>query len=285
MFEEVPRQRRGLAGLPARRIVLGPFVIGGGVLLAALGGSVAVAATVITASTIAINDVPSRQPAAAQQASLSQHPASPGPPAKSARTAAHAPARSTGAAEPPRWRHPVILLPSALSSGSIASEPASAVAPPVTLVPVVPPQAGSPSPHRSGPAGNALIYLIGYDQATGRLIFQFAGVQRGAGPGGSDLYSVSSPDRFTAGIGAGITITSGGQLCPPAGSSCSVGQLIAGAARGVFANAAIDAAANLASVIEVDNQNSSAQPNPSPTRSTGAPALSAAPQPSATPAG
>ena len=64
MFEEVPRTRRGLVAylgvsqLTTRRIVLGPFVIGGGVVLAAIGGSVAVAATVFTASTIRASDVP-----------------------------------------------------------------------------------------------------------------------------------------------------------------------------------------------------------------------------------
>lgn len=58
MFEEVPPRRRGIAGMTARRVVLGPFVVGGGVLLAAIGGSVAVAATVITASTLRLSDVP-----------------------------------------------------------------------------------------------------------------------------------------------------------------------------------------------------------------------------------
>lgn len=58
MFEEVPRKRRGIARVTARRVVLGPFVLGGGMVLAAVGGSVAVAATVLTASTIVLSDVP-----------------------------------------------------------------------------------------------------------------------------------------------------------------------------------------------------------------------------------
>ncbi|MEO6703980.1 MAG: hypothetical protein ABI140_12130, partial [Jatrophihabitantaceae bacterium] len=142
----------------------------------------------------------------------------------------------------------------------------------------------APSPSSSGPAGNALIFITGYDQASDRIVFQYAQVQRGAGSDGSDVYLVTDPARFSAAIATGISITSGGLLCPPAGSSCSVGQLIAAAGDGLFANVAIDPAGRLESIIEVDNTTgSTAQPSPSASQNLAGPAASSSPSPSASP--
>lgn len=245
MFEEVPRTRRGLARLTARHVVLGPFVIGGGVLLAAIGGSVAVATTVITASSIRANDVPPHP---------AHHPVLAASPARTA--PAH---RLPAASRDDR---------SGGSRSPAASSPASQlVAPsnPGTPTPAVPsrsgtdptgsgqPTAGS-SASTGGPAGNALIFVTGY---TGqRLQFEYAILSPGAGPNGSDLYQVDTPHHYSATLATDLTITSGGQLCPPAGSRCSVDQLTAAADTGFFAIAAI-AADQLHSIIEVDNAGAS----------------------------
>jgi hypothetical protein len=256
MFEEVPRARRGLAGLTARRVVLGPFVIGGGMLLAAVGGSVAVAATVITASSIHANDVPPR-------------PAAPHP----------AVAASTGHHTAAAARHqPVVAAPTVRSTSSLpATSPVPSVSRPASVPPAVVPSptgpvsstapsakstlpTGSPSASSSGPVGNALIYLTGYDSTTQRVLFEFAVVDHGSGPNGSDVYRVESTRGYSATLAADLTVTSGGQLCPPAGNRCSTDQLIAAAGAGFFAIAAIDPAEQLHSIVEVDNVGTSFAP-------------------------
>jgi hypothetical protein len=256
MFEEVPRTRRGLAGLTARHIVLGPFLIGG-VLLAAVGGSVAVAATVITSSS-ARSDVPPpvRHPAAVATSSAHR------PAASHHRSAAASPSSSHPAAIPATPALPA-SQPPAPSSASIepSTAPASSAAP-----------QASPSPSLSGPAGNALIHVSGFDQAAQRVRFQFAVVSRGTGPGGSDVYEVSPGREYSAALADDLTITSAGQLCPPAGSRCSTEQLIAAAGTGFFAIAAIDPADQLHAIIEVDNVDTSFAP-------------AVAPSPSASPTG
>src|SRR4051794_19448778 len=121
MFEEVPRERRGVVRwllvhsarfrpfvprpfvlrplitrpLVLRPLAVGPFVLGGGMLLATVGGSVAVAAaaTVLTASAIGSNDVPPR-PQHAVAAASPAHSAPTGPSA-SRRTGAPAAGRSS----------------------------------------------------------------------------------------------------------------------------------------------------------------------------------------------
>jgi len=272
MFEEVPRARRGLARLTARHVVLGPFVVGGGVLLAAIGGGVAVAATMITASSIRTSDVP------------------PGPAphpvvvTSTRRAPAHHPAvgptsHPTSAA--PTGSRAASGHPSA--GGSMISQPTatpSSAAPPTFRPSVAQP---SVDPYRSGrptgsPAGNALIYVTGYDQAGQRLQYEYAVDSPGAGPGGSDLYRVESTRQYSAGFAADLTITSGGQLCPPAGSRCSLDQLIAGAGTGFYAIAAIDPADQLHSVIEVDNAAAGFEP----ASTAPAPTATASPSPRST---
>lgn len=281
MFEEVPRDPRGLAGLATRRVVVGPFVIGGGVLLAAVGGSVAVAATMITASTIRFNDVPPRPTDRPVVSAASSH---------AGRSAASKPASR---APQPGNSGPLLLLTPSSGPLTLAGGPPPSSADPASSSPAqpgrprtatrstsLPGAAPSPSASQSGPAGNALIYVTGYDSSTGRIQFEFASVQPGAGPGNSDLYSVSSPDTFTAAIAAGITITSGGQLCPPAGSSCTVQQLIDGASIGFYAEAAIDPDAQLVSITELDNASSDPELSPTSPGPAPAPALTSSPSPS-----
>src|SRR6185437_605737 len=107
---------------------------------------------------------------------------------------------------------------------------------------------GPPAPTSSGPAGNALVYITGYDRDGRQLIFQYATQVPDTGQ-----YQVSSSAHYHAGLASGLTITSGGTLCPPAGSSCSVAELIAAAPGGFFAEAALDPAAEFESITEVDN--------------------------------
>jgi hypothetical protein len=127
----------------------------------------------------------------------------------------------------------------------------------------LPPPSGTATPTSSRPVGNALVYVTGYDPDDRQLVFQYASRLPGAGAGGSDLYQVGSPTHYHAGLAAGLTITSGGTLCPPAGSSCSVAELIAAAPAGFFAEAAIDPSAEFESLVEVDNAEASASPAPS----------------------
>lgn len=262
MFEEVPRERRGIARLLARPVVLGPFVVGTGMLVAALGGSVAVAtaATVITASAIGSTDLPARPghpviPAAASSSHLhaaatkrsSAHPAMPTASAtpRPAPSDAAAPTQSgagsggnlvqTSSQEPPA---------SALNGGSAnPSSPASSS--PVSGAA----SSAVASPAGSGPLGNALVYFTGYDPVSGRIAYQFA--TRQPDSAGSVLYRVSGSDSFTATVANSITITSGGTLCHPAGGSCTKNQLFDAAKSGFFAEVAVDAAGALRSVVEV----------------------------------
>jgi hypothetical protein len=283
MFEEVPRTRRGLARLTARHYVLGPFVIGGGVLLAAVGGSVAVATTVITASSIRISDVPPhpKQPPAV---SATAHPAPPHQ-QRADHPAGSATTDSPSAVPPARRPAATPSSHSALTSAAPASSTGQSGAAPYSSGQYSSGQHGSgqpsasPSGSSSGPAGNALIYVTGYDPAVHRLRFQFAVDSPGAGPGGSDLYRVDSAQQYSATLATDLTITSGSRLCPPAGNRCSVDQLAAAAGTGFFAIAAIDPADQLHSVIEVDNAaagsssgtgfapQATATPSPSLTRS------------------
>lgn len=261
MFEEVPRTRRGLAGLTTRRVVLGPFVIGGGVLLAAVGGSVAVAATVITASTIHASDVPPRpapQPIVAAASSASHRPAHHQPAASSSANQPSSP--PSGPSRITATKPPVTSSPS--QPVAVPASPSSTANTPSAHSTSRP--AASPSQTSSGPTGNAVIFVSGYDRANQRLLFEFAVVNPGAGPNGSDTYRVDSPRQYSAGLASDLTVTSGGQLCPPAGSRCTPAQLIAGAGTGFFAIAAIDPADQLHSIIEVDNVGSSFAPGPSP---------------------
>lgn len=299
MFEEVPRTRRGLAGLSARRVAFGPFVIGGGVLVAALGGSVAVAATVLTATTIGTNDVPARRAAAAVVQPARPHTGQSAAPGSAGRRvtsfaipaptpSASGPARPAGTPDRSAPQSSAVEAPPVLPTTvpSLSTGPAKPSSTPSPTGPASP--TGSPAPSSSGPAGNALVYVTGYDRAANRLKYQFARVQPGVGPGGTDWYSVQSPATFSAAIATHISITSGGRLCPPAGSSCSVAQLIAAAADGFFATAAIDPLGQLDSMIELDNATIGAGINPAPTPTpTPAPTTVAArsPEPAASPAG
>ena len=291
MFEEVPRERRGMARLvPVRRVVLGPFVLGGGMLLATLGGSVAVAAaaaTMITASAIRSDDVPDRPghpvPSTSTQQTLSAK-RSPAQPRTAAAAAHSAVPRQSGEASPSE----VEATGSASGSGSASrpgsvSGPGSAgVAPPApartltasppagatspTLAPSSPAASPTPTPapSSSAPLGNAVIHVSGYDQASKRLAYQFASVQPGAGTDGGDLYEVLDSDTFTAALAPSITITSDGGICPPAGASCTLDQLIRAADSGFFAVVAIDARGELRSIIEVAGQSASPKLLPVP---------------------
>jgi hypothetical protein len=124
---------------------------------------------------------------------------------------------------------------------------------------------GSPvaSSSSSGPAGNALVYFTGYDPASGRLAYQFASREPIA-PGGIQWYRVSDRHTFTATLADSATITSGGTLCPPAGSTCTADQLLNAVESGFFAEVAIDAAGALRSVIEVDQPAAAVKAAPVP---------------------
>jgi hypothetical protein len=264
MFEEVPPARRGLAGLRFRRVVFGPFAIGGGLLLLAIGGSVAVAATVATVFTAASIGSP--------HAGNSDMPAHPLPiqlPATTASKAVTAGDPAT-AKDPASTGSATAKAPTVTAPGGPVSLPSAGLSwtSPLRIVPPTPsvPPAGSyaptptPAPTSSGPAGNALVYLTGYDHNDQQLIFQYATQLAGGG------YQVSSPTHYHAGLAAGLRITSGGTLCPPAGSSCTEAQVIAAAQRGFFAEVALDPAAEFESITELDDAGAQAAPAPSPTR-------------------
>lgn len=255
MFEEVPRDRRRFAGLSRRGfalsrrgITLGPFFVGGGVVLAMVGGSVALAASVITASTIHTSGVPLKPDKVVVASTSAARPSS-------AATPSSTPVKTVGssASRPvPRQTQ------SRIATSQVAPHSTLPVAGLPTPVHVqVNPNSDTPtahaSPSMSGPIGNALIYVSGYDSATSRIVFEYASVERGAGVGGSDLYHVSSPEQYTAYIAIGISITSHGKICQPAGSSCTVADLISAAQTGFFANAAIDSSAQLESIVELEN--------------------------------
>jgi hypothetical protein len=300
MFEEVPCERRGLSRLlPVRRVVLGPFVLGGGMLLAALGGSVAVAATVLTASVI-YSDVPPRP--APVVAPVTSQPAAPVShtqhrPARPATSAATATAARTAAAPATRVTAPAapsggVVIPASTSPVPAGSAPGSNVLGtnvpgtnvpetnvPETNVPAATSAAPSPAPSSSGPRGNAVIHVSGYDQATGRFAYQFAT----AVP--QDAYVISGRQTFTAVLAPAATITSGGTLCPPAGSSCTPDQLIAAADSGFFAEVAIDVTGALRSVLEVGDQAVTPKLLPVPSTATAPPGGRSmrSPQPTANP--
>jgi hypothetical protein len=295
MFEEVPRERRGVARLlPVRRVVLGPFVLGGGMLVAALGGSVAVAAaaTMITASAIGSdNDLPARPgqvvaPSTSTDESVSAR-----------RTPARqAPARPAAGQQPPTppaagvaTSHGATGVGSAGGVTAGGSVPGgggagvrpglSSVAPPLstaaagsetterTAAPSTPAGSPAPTPSSSGPLGNAVIRVSGYDQASSRLVYQFATVRPRAGIDGGDLYLISGRQSFSAALAPSMTITSGGSICPPAGSACTPDQLINAAESGFFAQVAIDAAGVLRSIIEVGGEPATAKMSPAPSTS------------------
>jgi hypothetical protein len=271
MFEEVPPVPRGLAGLRFRRVALGPFAIGVGLALVAIGGSVAVAATVFTAASMGSphpgnNDLPAHpQPIAV--------PASTASSASSSSAASSTGARSVSAPAPTVASPPD--GPVSLTAGGPSWTAPVRIVPAGTPVPSAGSYSPGPAPTSSGPAGNALVYITGYDRGDRQLVFQYA--TRVPGGGGSDLYQVSSPAHYHAGLATSLSIISGGTLCPPAGSSCSVAELIAAAPGGFFAAAALDPAAEFESIIEVDNATNQAVPAPSPSRDDLTPTASASP--------
>ncbi len=160
-----------------RPLAVGPFVLGGGLLLAAVGGSVAVAAaaTVLTASAIGSDDVPP-PPRHAVAVASSSHPRSgqaPGPPD----------GRRPGSRHLRRADRPGSVASSGRGSGRhrrpgfpdghrvTGRHGAPTATPAHPSVPAALPASGSPAPaaSSSGPLGNALIHVSGYDPATGRL--------------------------------------------------------------------------------------------------------------------
>jgi hypothetical protein len=274
MFEEVPPVRRGLAGLRFRRVAFGPFAIGGGLALVAIGGSVAVAATVATVFTATSIGSP--------HAGNSDVPAHPKPVVAPTRTstvgstgsfevANSSSAGSVIAKAPPAATPP--YGPVSLPSGAPSWTAPVRIVPPATSVPTAGSYSPTPARTSSGPAGNALVYITGYSRGDRQLVFQYATQESGR-------YQVSSPTHYHAGLASGLSITSGGTLCPPAGSSCSVAQLIAAAPGGFFAQVARDPAAEFESIIEVDNAGDQAVPSPSPSRDDQGFAPTASPSPS-----
>jgi hypothetical protein len=276
MFEEVPPARRGLAGLRFRRVVFGPFAIGGGLLLMAIGGSVAVAATVATVFTAASIGSP--------HAGNSDMPAHPLPipvlattASKTVPTGGSATAKDPASTGSATVKAPTVTTPSgpvSLPSAGLSWTSPLRIVPPTLSVPPAGSYAPTPARTSSGPAGNALVYLTGYDHNDQQLIFQYAAQLAGGG------YQVSSPTHYHAGLAAGLTITSGGTLCPPAGSSCTVAQLISAAQRGFFAEVALDPAAEFESITELDDAGAQAVPAPSPSRDDQGLAPTASPSPS-----
>jgi hypothetical protein len=281
MFEEVPRERRGVARLvPIRRVVLGPFVLGGGMLLAAVGGSVAVAAaaaTMITASAIGSSDTPARPGQPVSSASSTQQTlAARRPPVRHhhratpvAPTAAGLVTVARPSSPPPAAVAPVptsAALPAPASTAT-SRPPVRSAGPSATPSSPASSPSPTPSPSSSAPLGNAVVRVSGYDPASERLAYQFAVVQAGAGTGGSDLYHVIDPDTFTAALAPAGGLTSGGGICAPAGSACTRDELIRAADSGFFAVVAIDAQGELRSIIEVGDR--SPDPKLMPAPSTG----------------
>lgn len=276
MFEEVPPARRGLVGLRFRRVAFGPFAIGGGLALLAIGGSVAVAATVFTATSLG-----------SSHAGNSDTPAHPKPVLAPATTASRtvaagggvgsASAASAPSSAPATAKAPTVTAPGgpvSLPSAGLSWTAPVRIAPSTTPVPSAGSYAPTPAPTTNGPSGNALVYLTGYNHGSQQLVFQYASRLAGGG------YQVSSPTHYHAGLATGLTITSGGTLCPPAGSSCTVAQLIAGAQRGFFAEVALDPAAEFEAITEVNDASVQAVPAPSPTRDDQGLAPTASPSPS-----
>lgn len=309
MFEEVPRERRGVSRwllahsvgfgqfrfattvprpvvlrplvtrpLVLRPLAVGPFVLGGGMLIAAVGGSVAVAAaaTVLTASAInSAGDVPPPHPVSVSGPVRVVHPApthaAPAPDRQPSASrpatagSAHRVAGAPGSSGAGRAGG-VAVVPSARPAVSAVSAPASSVpAPSATgspAAPVVPSASTSAAPaaSSSGPLGNALVHVSGYDQATGRLAYQFAV------DGADGQYAIGSRQTFGAVLAPTASIVSGGTLCPPAGSRCTPDELAAASGAGFFAALAVDASGTVRSVVEVGDQ-ASARRGPGPSGS------------------
>ncbi|MCW2539264.1 MAG: hypothetical protein JWN95_989 [Frankiales bacterium] len=324
MFEEIPRRRRRLPSLTARRVALGPFVVGSGVLLAMLGGSVALAATVITASSLGFtNSAPPHAQqsvtAAASNHQRATHKTSAnggtkagGQPVGSAAgsstpavgSAGSAPSAGSTPAAGPRLLVPGTSGLSGVPASTSVNSAAGAIpGPPPTYSAATstnPSAWGSslpsPGPMVSGttiptpggsapssPSGNAIVYFTGWDQAAGRLDFEYASASSTVG---GVQYAVSSTRIFSAGVAGEVNVISAGTLCPPAGSNCTLAQLISGAERGFFADVAIDQTGILWSVIERDSAASSptassgfGPASPSPTATPAASAPHPAPQP------
>ena len=125
----------------------------------------------------------------------------------------------------------------------------------------------APTPSPSGPLGNAVIRVSGFDQASSRLVYQFATVRPRAGIDGGDLYLISDRRSFSAALAPLTTITSAGSICPPAGSACTPDQLINAADSGFFARVAIDSTGVLRSIIEVGGEPAAAKLSPAPSTS------------------
>jgi hypothetical protein len=246
MFEEIPRKPRGFAGLGARRFVLGPFIIGGGVVLCTVGGSAALAATVITASSIGLDELPPYKNHRPDAASTSTQSRIERVAAPSTSRSAHPTATRAGTnpeAPRPRPTDPA----STPGSNTSTTDPTTAPKPSTTAVQPATSVASASTP---SPNGNAVVYIFGYDQDAQRLKFAYAELRQGGAPGGGDLYVVNDPTPYSAGIASDIRITSGGTICPPAGSACTPDELIAAADAGLFAQVAIDADGNLKVVVE-----------------------------------
>ena len=284
MFEEVPCERRRRSRVTATRVALGPFVVGGGVLLATLGGSVALAATVITAGTIAVHDGtvaarrtpiirPSVTAAAAAVARRSGGPGRGG----SARSAWPSLTSTSGLTRPgpgpDTGPGPAPLPTVSVALGSMAGSASGSAA---TALPDSPPPTGAPA----GPSGNALVFVTGYDRLSDRLTYRYATVSDGSGPANSDVYRVAGPTVYFAGLAPEILIRSGGGICQPAGGECTPSQLVTAAPSGFFAEIAVDPTGLLHSVIERDNAQSGSGPAPSATPSP-SPSASTATEPSA----
>lgn len=270
MFEEVPREHRGISRLLARPVVLGPFVVGSGMLIAALGGSVAVA-TVITASAIGSVDLPARPghavtpaPAMSTHSHLAPGKRPPGHHPGSAATRRPSPSATAVAGRLGAGSAPVSGgQPTAshdLPAGPpvAPSRPAAVASSPVLSAPSSP----VASPSLSEPLGNALVYFTGYDRSSGRITYQFATRQQAAA-GGAATYRVTDPTTFTATLAKSVTITSSGTLCAPAGGTCTPDQLFRAAESGFFAEVAIDHAGVLRSVVDLGKGSPVAQPVPS----------------------
>ncbi|MGX7680909.1 hypothetical protein ACSMXN_18640 [Jatrophihabitans sp. DSM 45814] len=250
-------------------MVLGPFVIGGGVVLATLSGSVAVAAaTVITASTIGLPDLgpshgSSHVVAVHTSTKGSNAPGAPttGTSAKGQDQSASAAAQASFVASPP-WSSSAAAN---LAYGQVSSAPAASLPTPHGPANT---GTGRPAPSESaeGPAGNAIVFIDGYNGAHATVSFEYATIRPGAGRDGQDLYLVESKRTYSAGLAPDISIVSGSTICPPAGSLCTPAELVAASTTGFFAEVGIDAGGVLRSVIERDNHvgfGSQSPPNPS----------------------
>ncbi|UQX87801.1 hypothetical protein M6D93_16055 [Jatrophihabitans telluris] len=304
MFEEVPGERSRLSRLRARRWVLGPFAVGGGVAVAALSGSVAVAATVITASTVGL-PVGSRPHSSQVVVATASHSAS----SRHTLAGTGIPGRPNSPALDGRQSSSPVSSSIRPGMSPADSDPAGGVTgPAATVSGAVPSAAGSPSPvdppgsspssalpsgsttASPAPVGNAVIYVTGFDAQSSQVLFRYATARPGAGAGGTTRYAViASSPRYRAGLDPRITVTSGTTICPPAGNRCTAAQLIAAAPNGFFAEAALDRGL-LRSVIERDNAGyggfspaPSTTTSPSPSAPSSAPASSAAPNSGAGP--